>query len=133
MSQVDRFLCPTTLNLLSASVVRCGERVSLPISSGGATDLRRLILRTLNDNQILVLNSISQERQSLTSLLKHLSEEYCIPLSTLKLNARILRELNLITYGSVHNKRNAKLKPLGRFVMNLMTQAQTEEIMLYAD
>lgn len=65
--------------------------------------------------------------------MKHLSEEYCIPLSTLKLNARILRELNLITYGSVHNKRNAKLKPLGRFVMNLMTQDQTEDIMLYAD
>jgi hypothetical protein len=79
-----------------------------------------LILRTLNDNQLLVLNAIEENDQSLTSLLKQLSIEYGIPLSTLKLNARILRELNLISYGSIHNKRSAQLENLGKFVLSLL-------------
>ena len=93
---------------------------SAPISSGGVDKLRSLILRTLNDNQLLVLNAVSERDQSLTSLLKQLSEEYGIPLSTLKLNARILRELNLISYGSIRDRRCACLEDLGLFVVGLV-------------
>lgn len=93
---------------------------SVPISSGGVDNLRSLILRTLNDNQLLVLNAVSERDQSLTSLLKQLSEEYGVPLSTLKLNARILRELKLISYGSIRNKRSARLEDLGSFVIGLV-------------
>ncbi len=50
-----------------------------------------MILRTLNDNQILILTSVARQERTMTSLLHSLSEEYGIPLSTLKLNARILR------------------------------------------
>ncbi|MCW4051377.1 MAG: hypothetical protein NWE89_16770 [Candidatus Bathyarchaeota archaeon] len=109
------------------------ERASPPISSSGVTDLRRLILRTLNDNQILVLNKVSERKQSLTSLLKRLSEEYGIPLSTLKLNARILRELNLISYGSIHNKQAAQLEDLGYFIMNVMMDYQAPTMTHYDD
>jgi hypothetical protein len=71
-----------------------------------------------------VLNAVSERDQSLTSLLKQLSEEYGIPLSTLKLNARILRELQLISYGSIHNKRSARLENLGNFVVDLVNHSR---------
>jgi hypothetical protein len=70
-----------------------------------------------------VLNAVSERDQSLTSLLKQLSEEYGVPLSTLKLNARILRELKLISYGSIRNKRSARLEDLGSFVMGLVNHS----------
>ncbi len=100
---------------------------------GGVYDLRRLILRTLNDNQLLVLNAIAERNQSLTSLLKKLSEEYDIPLSTLKLNARILRDLNLITYGSIHERRVAKLKDLGMFIMQVMADYPSQSATYLSD
>lgn len=71
-----------------------------------------------------MLNAVSERDQSLTSLLKQLSEEYGVPLSTLKLNARILRELNLISYGSIHNKRSARLENLGNFVVDLVNHSR---------
>ncbi len=106
---------------------------STPISTGGVNDLRRLILRTLNDNQLLILTSIARERRSLTSLLKRLHEDFGVPLSTLKLNSRILRELNLISYGSVHEKRHAELEPLGSFVMRLLGHVSGRATIQFAD
>ena len=70
------------------------------------------------------MNAVSERDQSLTSTLKQLSEEYGIPLSTLKLNARILRELKLISYGSIHNKRSARLENLGNFVVDLVNHSR---------
>ena len=79
-----------------------------------------MILRTLNDNQVLVLKAVAERRQSLTSLLRQLSTDHGVPLSTLKLNARILRELNLISYGSMNHRRAARLESLGRFVYGVI-------------
>jgi len=93
---------------------------SAPISKGGVADLRRLILRTLNDNQILILSSTARQSRSMTSLLRSLSEEHEVPLSTLKLNARILRDLNLISYGNACGAKEAEVRPLGAFVLRLL-------------
>ena len=111
----------------------CDGSASTPISTGGVDDLRNLILRTLNDNQLLVLNAVAERDQSLTSLLKQVSEEYGIPLSTLKLNARILRELNLISYGSIHNRQTAQLESLGRFILRLMLDEPRRATIMFAD
>ncbi|MBN1683087.1 hypothetical protein JW865_06005 [Candidatus Bathyarchaeota archaeon] len=102
----------------------------LPISNAGVADLRRLLLRTLNDNQILILTSLTRTGSTLTRLLNHISEEQGIPLSTLKLNARILRELNLISYGSSFERKNAELKPLGKFVLKLIDDSKNTKIKL---
>ena len=80
-----------------------------------------------------MLNAVSERDQSLTSLLKQLSEEYGVPLSTLKLNARILRELKLISYGSIRNKRSARLEDLGSFVINLVNHRRGGMGVLYSD
>jgi len=79
-----------------------------------------LILRTLNQNQVIVLKAVADNEQSLTSLLKQLSEDHGVPLSTLKLNARILRELNLISYGSIADRKTARLEDLGQFIFGLI-------------
>jgi len=97
-----------------------GECASAPISKSGVADLRRLVLRTLNENQILILSQVARQRRTMTSLLRSLSEERGVPLSTLKLNARILRDLNLISYGPAERGREARLRPLGAFILRLL-------------
>ena len=56
----------------------------------------------------------------MTSLLRSLSEEEGIPLSTLKLNARILRNLKLVSYGSTGESRCAEVEALGALVLRLL-------------
>ena len=124
---------PKALKKVRRGIIASDGCASTPISTSGVTDLRKLILRTLNDNQLLVLNSVSEREQSLTSLLKRLSEDYGVPLSTLKLNARILRELNLISYGSIRDKRSAQLEPLGSFVMKLFLENPWRASVQFAD
>ena len=67
----------------------------------------------------------------MTSLLKHLSEEFGIPLSTLKLNARILRNLNLISYGSTRF-RDAELRSLGTLILRLLSD-EPEVVIMFSD
>jgi hypothetical protein len=110
-----------------------GGCASIPISRGGVSDLRRLILRTLNDNQLLILTNVASQERSLTSLLKELSEERGIPLSTLKLNARILRELNLISYGSTKVKKAAEVEKLGTFVLRLLGDDPVGAMIRFSD
>jgi len=69
----------------------------------------------------------------MTSLLRSLSEEWEIPLSTLKLNARILRELNLISYGSIREKRDAQVEKLGNFVLGLLEDEEDGALIRFAD
>lgn len=69
----------------------------------------------------------------MTSLLRALSDEEGIPLSTLKLNARILRELNLISYGSTREKRCAQVGALGAFVLRLLRGGAGGATVRFAD
>jgi hypothetical protein len=56
----------------------------------------------------------------MTSLLRGLNEEYGIPLST--------RELNLISYGSVGETRDAEVMTLGEFVLRLLRGGKVRSI-----
>lgn len=67
----------------------------------------------------------------LTGLLINLSRETGIPLSTLKLNARILRELNLISYGTNGEKREAEVEPVGSLILRLIDASESAKIRLY--
>lgn len=69
----------------------------------------------------------------MTSLLRSLSEESGIPLSTLKLNARILRGLNLISYGSTKRARTAELRALGAFVLRLLNGETEAAVIRFSD
>ncbi len=78
-------------------------------------DLRLVLLRVLNEKQILILSNIDGI-SSITYLLGYLSERWSIPLSTLKLNARILRSMKLIEYANAQ----AQVTPTGRLVLRMM-------------
>jgi len=83
-------------------------------------DLKRLLLRALNLNQVLILSNIGGSRERVSRILQRISEIRGVPLSTLKLNAKILRELRLIHYGTLSEPDEAELTPLGRNVLDLV-------------
>ncbi len=68
-----------------------------------SASLRKLILKALNRNQILILVHARRNiYMSLNAVLDSVSSSNGIPISTLKMNARILADLGLIDYsGSV--------------------------------
>lgn len=77
------------------------------------------MLRTINKNQVLILTNIPRVPASVTSVLRGISRRHKIPLSTLKRNAQILKEFNLISYGDPSNFSGVELTELGRFISNL--------------
>jgi hypothetical protein len=83
-------------------------------------DLRRLLLRALNENQVLILSNIGGRCERVSRILQRISDTRGVPLSTLKLNAKILRELRLIRYGTLSEPDEAELTPLGRDVLSVV-------------
>ena len=83
-------------------------------------DLRKVLLRALNKNQILILEHVDDNSQSITFALKRLSDMFGVPLSTLKLNARILKGLGLIDFGNSSDFKKPRITEIGKIVMNLI-------------
>jgi len=76
--------------------------------------LRLVVLRALNKNQVLILSNVGFA--AITELLQKISEQYEIPLSTLRLNAKILRELELISF----NGSPVRLTRLGGIILKIL-------------
>lgn len=55
-----------------------------------------------------------------------LSKKFNKPLSTLKLNAKILKELRLIDYGNLKHPKKVKLTDLGKFVLEILNYNDKE-------
>ena len=88
-----------------------------------------MLRRALNRNQKLILAELTRSRNdSATQILTRLSKKHTIPLSTLKMNARILRELGLIDFGSSARFRTVALTELGRNVLSLISQNRPDKI-----
>jgi hypothetical protein len=85
--------------------------------------LRPILARALNRNQLLILSCAAGNKgQTITTLLSSMSLAHRIPLSTLKLNAKILRELGLLSFG---DSNPAVPTLLGRCVRGLL-EIETE-------
>lgn len=81
-------------------------------------NLKRLLSRVFNKNQVLLLNEISRNyKRTITSLLKAVSKENKISLSTLKSNSKILKQLNLISSG---NGSTVELTDFGNFINEII-------------
>ena len=64
----------------------------------------------------MILSEIEKNSfDSITSTLTKLSRKSKIPLSTLKLNAKILKQLDLITFNS-----SAQLTEFGKFILQII-------------
>lgn len=74
----------------------------------------------MNENQLLILRSINGKHRSLNALLEEISRETKKPISTLKLNAKILKELGLIDYGERSNPKPVELTKHGQLVLKIL-------------
>ncbi|HHI01313.1 MAG TPA: hypothetical protein ENL40_07635 [Thermococcus litoralis] len=97
-----------------------GDDSPISITNGETEVLRKLLLRALNENQRLILQNINGKHRSLNALLEELSRKEKKPLSTLKLNARILKELGLIDYGTKESPRPVILTKEGKLILRLL-------------
>ncbi|AEC51242.1 hypothetical protein PNA2_0324 [Pyrococcus sp. NA2] len=92
----------------------------------GLEILRKLIFRALNENQRLILKHVNGKHKSLNALLEELSKKEKKPISTLKLNARILKELGLIDYGTREDPRPVRLTEGGKLVLSILDGGANE-------
>ena len=85
--------------------------------------LDRVILRAFNKNQILILEKIKKAGgRPITSILREIADENKISISTLKFNARVLRDLELIRLEKASERRIAKLSELGNLVLEIVRE-----------
>jgi len=90
--------------------------------------LKQLLLRAINKNQLLILSQIEKDIGSISSILRNTSKAFNISLSTLKFNAKVLRKLNLIEFGTVSSFKPAKLTELGKLVIEIIGNGYEDEI-----
>lgn len=96
------------------------SELKLDLSSVDVPVIRNIVSRGFNKNQLLILKEIRCNiGRSLTSILRDASRRYGIPLSTLKLNAKILKDLNILKVDN-GGSRGVYLTPLGEFVCELL-------------
>lgn len=81
-------------------------------------NIKKLLFRALNGNQILILYEIENNSfKTITSVLTKLSNKSGISLSTLKLNSKILMQLDLI---KAVDFSHVELTKFGKFVNEVM-------------
>ncbi len=79
--------------------------------------MRMLLRRALNRNQILILNEMENNSETITGTLNRISRQHGISLSTLKLNAKILRNIGMISYSEF---QTAELTDFGKTIIKMM-------------
>ncbi len=80
--------------------------------------MKLLLGRALNKNQTLILNEMENNiDKTITGTLNGISRTRGVSLSTLKLNAKILKELGLISYSEFHI---AELTDFGKSIMEML-------------
>jgi len=69
----------------------------------------------------LILYKVSNNGDStVTSIIYNIYKKQKIPISTLKLNAKILKDFGLISYGSTKKPKIAELTELGKFLLDIL-------------
>ncbi|MCS7108733.1 MAG: transketolase [Sulfolobales archaeon] len=96
--------------------------------------IREIIKRGLNNNQVILLKELRLNTyKSLSSALRNLSRKHGIPLSTLKANAKVLRDLNLINVSNGNGVKEVVLTPMGHFVIELLNSTAIKDFTVDLD
>ena len=82
----------------------------------------RLLSRSLNENQVLILWTVENRIDRITRILMELSESRGVPYSTLKFNAKVLKELELLDYGTAADPVDVRLTDSGRLVLTILRE-----------
>lgn len=85
--------------------------------------MKKLLVKGLTKNQILILLKLKEnENNTITCLIYDIYNKQNVPISTLKLNAKLLKDFNLISYGSVKQPKTAELTDLGKMVIEIIDE-----------
>ncbi len=93
-----------------------------PPISDGRSSIRKVLLRALNKNQIILLSNISRNStKTVTAVTNSVSSEFGIPVSTVKLNCKILKKLDLIAF---ENSKPVSLTEAGKEILKLIGEPE---------
>ncbi|MBI4173537.1 MAG: hypothetical protein HY519_02340 [Candidatus Aenigmarchaeota archaeon] len=80
--------------------------------------MQKVLARCLNRNQLLILRQVGKGNcPTITATIRQLAKESSVSISTLKLNASILQELNLIIFS---NYSAVQLTDCGHLVLDIL-------------
>ena len=65
--------------------------------------------------------------ETITRILEDISNKFKIPLSTLKLNSKILRDINLLDFGNNLISKPARLTKLGSLILEILSLGSSTE------
>lgn len=83
--------------------------------------MKKLLVKGLTKNQILILYKVNNNGDNtITSIIYDIYKKQHIPISTLKSNAKLLKDFGLIYYGSPKQPKIAGLTELGKFLIEIL-------------
>jgi hypothetical protein len=69
---------------------------------------------------------VEKRKDRITRILAELSEKYMVPYSTLKFNAKVLKELELLDYGTATDPVDVRLTDSGRLILTILRESRGE-------
>ena len=70
---------------------------------------------------------MEKRKDRITRILAELSEKYMVPYSTLKFNAKVLKELELLDYGTAVDPVDVRLTDSGRLILTILREGRGDE------
>ncbi|MBI1979012.1 MAG: hypothetical protein HYS62_03065 [Candidatus Aenigmarchaeota archaeon] len=94
----------------------------LKLSKDQEKKLGRLLVRGFSKKQLMVLDSVSKDRsRSITATSRKISAEKKIPLSTVKLDLKVLEQLELIRIIEKEGFKKVGVTKLGKMLLGLLS------------
>ncbi len=69
---------------------------------------------------------MENRKDRITRIVAELSEKYMVPYSTLKFNAKVLKELELLDYGTAVDPVDVRLTDSGRLILTILREGMGE-------
>ena len=69
---------------------------------------------------------MEKRKDRITRIVAELSEKYMVPYSTLKFNAKVLKELELLDYGTAVDPVDVRLTDSGRLILTILREGMGE-------
>jgi len=66
---------------------------------------------------------VENRKDRITRIVAELSEKYMVPYSTLKFNAKVLKELELLDYGTAVDPVDVRLTDSGRLILTILKES----------
>ena len=70
---------------------------------------------------------MEKRKDRITRILAELSEKYMVPYSTLKFNPKVLKELELLDYGTAADPVDVRLTDSGRLILTILREGMGDE------